>query len=95
MCDSFDQAYCLKCNSGLLVYNGECVASCPFNYKVNFMETACEPLQDFPLIYFPHLIACIILIAIVFAAYFKDRKSLIISNIILFCGPVEFISYVV
>lgn len=29
------------------------------------------------------------------AAYFKDRKSLILSNTILLCGPIEFLSFLV
>jgi len=51
-------------------------------------------MQNFPLIYFPHLIACLVLTLISVGAYFKHRQSIILSNVIALCGVVEFISFI-
>ena len=57
------------------------------------MKTACVSVQNFPLIYFPHIIACLVLTLISVGAYFKHRQSIILSNVIALCGVVEFISF--
>jgi hypothetical protein len=93
ICDDYDQSYCLKCGTGLLMLNGKCVTSCPSGYQVNFMKTECIPMNDFPLIYFPHIICCLVLTGIAVGGYIRDKKSLILSNTILLCGPIEFISF--
>ena len=67
---------------------------------MNFDETACVEndrtvgIFDLALVYFPHLIAALIAVLICIGGYFKDRKSLIISNIIVLWGPIEFIALI-
>jgi hypothetical protein len=75
------------------MYKGTCVTSCPKFYQANFMKTECVSIQDFPLIYFPHIITCLVLTGIAVGGYIRDKKSLILSNTILLCGPIEFISF--
>jgi hypothetical protein len=52
-------------------------------------------LTDLTLVYFPHLVAALIAAGICIGGHFKDRRSLIISNILVFWGPIEFIAIVV
>lgn len=49
-------------------------------------------MLELPIIYFPHLIAAAITALICIGGYFKDRKSAVISNILVFWGPIEFIA---
>ena len=53
------------------------------------------PVKDLSLIYFPFLICCAFMTILAFGGYLKDRKSLIISNIIVFWAPVEVLSFIV
>lgn len=73
------------------------MASCPSGYQVNFLETGCEAasryLLDFPILFFPFLIICILMTVVVFIGYIREKKSLIITNIIAICGPVEFVAF--
>ena len=57
------------------------------------METACVALPTYPVFPFPHLIAAAFVILVVVACYLKDRKSLIVTNLIAFLGVVEFVCY--
>ncbi len=59
------------------------------------METECVSIVSLPLIYFPHLIAAFIMLLIVIGGYIKDKRSIILSNMIVFWGPIEFASYAV
>lgn len=52
-------------------------------------------MQDLNLIYFPHLIAGLLLSVLAIGGYFKDRKSIILSNMLVFLGPIELLSYIV
>jgi len=81
----------------LLIYNGKCVSSCPDGTHPNSAGTACtsEVVLLLPMIYFPHLIASVLLVIVCIIAYFKDKGSLIISNILIMLGPIEFIAYIV
>ena len=57
------------------------------------METACVAVAAYPIFPFPHLIATAFVILVVVACHLKDRKSLIITNLIAFLGVVEFVCY--
>lgn len=48
---------------------------------------------ELPLIYFPHLIAAVIMVLISVGGYLKSKEHIIISNIILLIGPIELIAY--
>lgn len=54
---------------------------------------ASQYLADFPTLYFPFLIICVIMTCVVFIGYIREKKSLIITNIIAICGPVEFVAF--
>jgi len=52
-------------------------------------------MQDLKLIYFPHVIASLLLMLLAIGGYFKDRKSVIITNMIVLIAPIEMLSFVV
>jgi hypothetical protein len=52
-------------------------------------------LSNYAVIYFPHLIAAAVTACICIGGHFKDKRSLIISNILVFWGPIEFIAIIV
>jgi hypothetical protein len=52
-------------------------------------------IEDLNLIYFPHVIAGVLLTVLAIGGYFKDRKSIIVSNILVFLGPIELLSFIV
>jgi hypothetical protein len=72
------------------------LTSCPAGFKENFSATGCvdAKLSDLTLVYFPHLIAALVTAGICIGGYIKDHKSLIISNILVFWGPIEFIAII-
>ena len=61
---------------------------------MNSDGTACETLYQLPLIPFPFLIICLILALVSIGGFLKDRKSLILTNIISLWGPIEYIAYI-
>lgn len=48
---------------------------------------------DLPLVYFPFLIACVLMIVIALGGYLKDNRSLILSNILVLWGFIECLAY--
>jgi len=95
LCEKQNQKVCIKCESGLYLFEGNCTASCPSGYSVNLQKTACVKgsILDLPIVYFPFLICALVGVAISLGGYFKDPRSLIITNIIALWGPIEFVAY--
>jgi hypothetical protein len=81
----------------LVLFGGGCLTDCPSGYKRNSTGTGCDPtaIKDLTLVYFPHVIASLLLIVLAIGGYFKDKKSIILSNIIVLLGPVELLAIVV
>ena len=96
-CDSLNQTKCYECQSPLVLFDGGCLTDCPSGYKRNSTGTGCDPtaIKDLTLVYFPHVIGCLLLGILAIGGYFKDRKSIILSNIIVLFGPVELMATLV
>jgi hypothetical protein len=74
-----------------MTYKGTCVSSCPSGYKASSSGTSCvdSSLVSSSVVYFPHLIAAAVTALICIGGHFKDKRSLIVSNILVFWGPIE------
>jgi hypothetical protein len=70
------------------------MTDCPGGYKRNAAGTECEmaSIKDLNLVYFPFAIGCFLLAILAIGGYFKDRKSLILSNMIVLFAPVELLA---
>lgn len=95
MCDNLNQTKCLECISPLLEYKGTCVTTCPSGTSKSLFGQTCTSsfFFNFPTIPYPHLIACGAMTIICLISLLKDRRSLLLTNIIVLWGPVEFVSY--
>lgn len=51
--------------------------------------------EDLSIIYFPHLFCCLLMTVLCVGGYFKDNKSIIVSNMIVFWAPLEILSILV
>lgn len=65
--------------------------------KINDKGDGCEMVitKDLSLIYFPHLICCLLMGIISLGGYFKDKRSLILSNMLVLWAPLEYLSFLV
>ncbi len=93
-CDTLNQTKCYECAAPLILFENSCLTDCPGGYKRNSAGTGCDPstLKDLTLVYFPFAIASLLLIILAVGGYFKDRKSIIVSNMIVLVGPVELLA---
>jgi hypothetical protein len=78
----------------LILFENSCLTDCPGGYKRNAAGTGCDPttIKDLTLVYFPFAIASILLIVLAVGGFFKDRKSIIVSNMIVLIGLVELLA---
>lgn len=78
----------------MILFENSCLTDCPGGYKRNAAGTGCDPttIKDLTLVYFPFAIASILLIVLAVGGYFKDRKSIIVSNMIVLIGLVELLA---
>ena len=81
----------------MILFEYSCLTDCPGGYKRNAAGTGCDPstIKDLTLVYFPFAIASFLLMILAVGGYFKDRKSIIISNMIVLIGPVELLTAIV
>eukprot|EP00347_Sterkiella_histriomuscorum_P010553 403375847 len=97
-CDSIDNSLCLRCASGLALFEHQCLTECPFNYIKSRDGLACEIrtyLLDSSLIYFPFGCCAVIALMISFTAFIVSKKrSLIISNAVAMLGLIEWAAVV-
>ena len=93
-CDEVNQTKCYECNSPFILFDSTCMTDCPGGYKRNAAGTGCDAtsIKDLSLVYFPFAIACLLLAVLAIGGYFKDRKSIILSNMIVLFGPVELLA---
>ena len=93
-CDTLNQTKCFECASPLILFENSCLTDCPGGFKRNKEGTGCDAstIKDLTLVYFPFAIASILLMILAVGGYFKDRKSIIISNMIILIGPVELLA---
>ena len=106
-CDAKNESKCLFCEDPLLNFDGSCLTDCPTGWRLSVDETYCRRITDeniiyffgkeikLPLIYFPHLIAALLIAVIAIGGYLKDRKSYVPTNMLVFLGPLTFISFIV
>lgn len=72
------------------------MTTCPQGFKPSFTNgNTCvdATFGDLPVIYFPFLIACLILMIVSIGGYIKDKRSHVISNIVVLWGPIEMIAF--
>jgi hypothetical protein len=95
LCDSINQTKCLQCETPLLEYKGNCLSQCPSGFSKSWFGQSCtKAFQiNFTVIPFPHLGACGVMLLICLVGLIKDRRSLLITNIIVLWGPIQFLSY--
>lgn len=108
LCDTTNPATCLRCDEGLYVYGGDCVATCPDGYKLNYEMTACDDISiyDLGVIYFPFLIAALIMILIVLFGLLKKKPMRVkgkmskvstqktVTCILVMIAPLQFLACV-
>jgi hypothetical protein len=76
-CNITNQAQCLKCGENLYLLNDTCRGSCPDGYKG--VNGVCIPLsgEDLTVLWFPYLIAAVLLTIIVYFAKCKKKAELV------------------
>jgi len=100
-CSASDTSACVKCNDGFVLFNNTCFTTCPDGYQVDDEGIECEIIPTVTVIeeedkvwfYFPVLTTQILLSLVALASYWKDKSSLILSNMVALYGPLEFVAY--
>jgi hypothetical protein len=97
-CSQLDNSICVKCSNALSLYENSCLSVCPYNYAKSADGTVCELrpyLLEGTLVYFPFLIATVLLIFIATGSFFvTKRKSLLLSNTVALISLTEVASLV-
>ena len=90
-CDAVDQRICLKCESGLMMFQNGCVSDCPSGYLADYAAKNCYPLSDLDiaLIPFPSLLIALVFLLLSYVGSKQKRKHLMIPNWLVLMGLLE------
>ena len=78
-CDLDNVTECFRCLDPLVLYEGECVSSCPKGMLAGPERIGCFPntLEDMSLLYFPFLIASVLFALVATCGKFKVKPVLV------------------
>ena len=92
-CDNANNAICLECIPGLILFNKSCILQCPIDYVQSADGSTCQLkpyLLDGSLVYFPFATAAGILLLIsVMSSAVTCGKSMLLTNSVALLSLVE------
>ena len=80
------------------MFEGDCVETCPSGFVGNDETLKCESgggtgTFDYTWVPFPFLIMALCCLVVTIIGYYKDKRSLVLSNFIVLVAFIEFLAY--
>jgi hypothetical protein len=90
-CNEDNQAECLACEDGFLLFDGVCRTSCPAGWMSNFLGDQCLDMaaMDVKMLYFPFVIGAVIALGISGVGVIMKPRHILITNWLIMLGLLE------